>query len=590
MTSQRFAAALAALVVSLVVVASAMGDAADPIPSATHGSLVLHPDGSRTLTVSGGTDAVTDPGWQWTTHTGDCNTQRAGVGVAIVWNDPTDQGVNQTITGSTASGNVTVSPGTSTDNVVHPTPLTSPLTAVDIATPSDFANWRGGCGAYVNHTTPVTLPNGKTKTGSWNQGIWGPFSHTYPASVGGALSVCPLMYDVHGQAANTAPNNAQEVTAGGANHNTDNSLESNGSTPLGNGCFSIDIGSPHLSIVKEVSNNAGASYSKTVAVHAGDVVRYRFTVTNDGQIDLQNVHVNDLTGIADCDSSMTPASADIAVGQSATFTCDHTMGNADLTNTANATGSYVQPGAGSTDVTSADDSANVTVLPDAANPLIAIDKSGPATANAGDKVPYTLTVTNPGNVSFPEPVTVTDAQCNGAPVTLVSKNNDASPGALDPGDTWTYTCSVQTLVTDKSIHNVANVTAKDPAGTSATATDDATTALLAPGQVVLGTRIVPGRAQLLGPTGCASKAFSIRVRGTKIRSVKVTVDGKVIKRVKVLGSKTLKIRIDPSKLRVGVHRVVANVTFAKGSGTKPKTLRLSFQRCSKRLRAPRFTG
>jgi hypothetical protein len=32
------------------------------------------------------------------------------------------------------------------------------------------------------------------------------------------------------------------------------------------------------------------------------------------------------------------------------------------------------------------------------------------------------------------------------------------------------------------------------------------------------------------------------------------------------------------------------VTFQQGSGTKPKTMRLSFQRCAKKLAAPRFTG
>jgi hypothetical protein len=33
-----------------------------------------------------------------------------------------------------------------------------------------------------------------------------------------------------------------------------------------------------------------------------------------------------------------------------------------------------------------------------------------------------------------------------------------------------------------------------------------------------------------------------------------------------------------------------NVTFASDSGTKPKTIRLSFQRCAKKLAPPRFTG
>jgi hypothetical protein len=50
------------------------------------------------------------------------------------------------------------------------------------------------------------------------------------------------------------------------------------------------------------------------------------------------------------------------------------------------------------------------------------------------------------------------------------------------------------------------------------------------------------------------------------------------------------IRIDPGRLKVGVHRLIVNVTFQRGSGTKARTLRLAFQRCPRALRAPRFTG
>src|SRR5215210_2703220 len=83
----------------------ALADAPDPVPSATHGSMVINSDGSRTITVSGGTDESTDPGWKWTTHKSDCNTDRAGTGVAIIWNDPTDPGnpLTGTINGSSVT-------------------------------------------------------------------------------------------------------------------------------------------------------------------------------------------------------------------------------------------------------------------------------------------------------------------------------------------------------------------------------------------------------------------------------------------------------------------------------------------------------
>jgi hypothetical protein len=53
---------------------------------------------------------------------------------------------------------------------------------------------------------------------------------------------------------------------------------------------------------------------------------------------------------------------------------------------------------------------------------------------------------------------------------------------------------------------------------------------------------------------------------------------------------TYAVRIDPRRLRLGVHRLVVKVTFQRGSATKAKTFRLAFQRCPRALRAPRFTG
>ena len=105
---------------------------------------------------------------------------------------------------------------------------------------------------------------------------------------------------------------------------------------------------------------------------------------------------------------------------------------------------------------------------------------------------------------------------------------------------------------------------------------------------MLGERITPGTARLVGPTGCAAKVFKVRVRGTKIARVVFRLDGKVVAIRK--GGQALSLRINPAKFHVGVHRIVVRVTFQVGSGTKAKTLRLAFQRCARTLRAPRFTG
>jgi hypothetical protein len=112
-----------------------------------------------------------------------------------------------------------------------------------------------------------------------------------------------------------------------------------------------------------------------------------------------------------------------------------------------------------------------------------------------------------------------------------------------------------------------------------------------PAQLVLPERITPGAARLIAPTGCASKAFNARVRGSKIARVVFILDGKTVKTLRKPNSgKLFSVRVDPGKLRVGVHRIVAAITFQAGSGTRPKRQTISFQRCARKLQAPRFTG
>ena len=110
-------------------------------------------------------------------------------------------------------------------------------------------------------------------------------------------------------------------------------------------------------------------------------------------------------------------------------------------------------------------------------------------------------------------------------------------------------------------------------------------------QIVLGERIAPGSAQLVAPTGCVSKAFNARVKGVGVVKVVFTLDGKKIKTLtKPNSAKNFQVRVNPAKFRIGVHRIVATVTFAADTKKKPQTFRISFQRCAKRLAAPRFTG
>jgi uncharacterized repeat protein (TIGR01451 family) len=325
----------------------------------------------------------------------------------------------------------------------------------------------------------------------------------------------------------------------------------------------------------------------------GEKLSYTITVTNTGRATADDVQLTDVINGTNhgCAPLVGPAQGgSLAPGASITYACAYDAQHADEDSTHHIV---------NTATVTAKDPAGDPVAPQSASattrivhPAIKIEKTGPATGQAGDKIGYVLTVTNPGDEAFADAtVKVTDAQCNGAPVELIGKGGDASPATLDPGDVWTYSCSVQTNVGDTAVHNTALVEGADEFGKVVNSSGTADTTLTQPAQLVLPSRIVPGTAKLEGPTGCAAKAFNARVRGTKIATVTFLLDGKVVKRFKKpLASGSYALRVNPAKLRLGVHRLVANVTFQSGTGTKPKTIRLSFQRCGKKLADPRFTG
>jgi len=190
----------------------------------------------------------------------------------------------------------------------------------------------------------------------------------------------------------------------------------------------------------------------------GDALTFGFTVTNNGETPLSYVTVGDdrcatvtvkskRNGAGQPDS--TPGVLDLTDRWS--YECSmtvasHKNGEANpIVNTVTAAGqdTWKRP-------VSDTDTHSTLLLP----PALSIDKTGPATAQAGSAVLYTLVVTNPGDVPFMAPnVNVTDALCE-APPMLKTKNGDASPGQLDPGDSWTYTCTVQTLSTQTVVNNI----------------------------------------------------------------------------------------------------------------------------------------
>ena len=222
----------------------------------------------------------------------------------------------------------------------------------------------------------------------------------------------------------------------------------------------------------------------------GSDVTYTITLTNNGPTDATGVTVTDLlpSGVAFVSSlpsqgSYNDVSGVWSVGTlnaSATATLRLTatvLGTGNYENTAEVTTSDV-PDPDSTPnnhVPTEDDQDSSTIVP-SANPVLLVEKSGPATANVGDSLDYTVTVQHdPTSDGAPVYITsITDSL--GIPLSLSS--GDDGDGWLESSEVWVYTGSRVVLATDPtSLVNEACVSGEDYEGDPVSDCDSTTTTI-----------------------------------------------------------------------------------------------------------------
>ena len=187
---------------------------------------------------------------------------------------------------------------------------------------------------------------------------------------------------------------------------------------------------------------------------AGDVITYTITVTNNGNIDLQNVVVTDvLTGLTGDNAYEI---GDLAKGASATFETAYTVTEDDVVAggvTNVATGSADNKGDKPTEVVPGE----ATTDTEAVSPSISVEKvADNGVYGAGDEIHYTITVTNTGNVKL-SGVNVVDEK------TGLNETVDIAAGASQSFDT-TYAVTEDDIDAGEVV-NVATAKGTDPKGT-----------------------------------------------------------------------------------------------------------------------------
>jgi len=250
----------------------------------------------------------------------------------------------------------------------------------------------------------------------------------------------------------------------------------------------------------------------------GDVVTWRFTVTNTGASTLSGVAVTEqLAGVSALSYAWPGAAGTLAPGAQATATATYALTQADVdagsvVNTATASG---RPANGATASSTA--AATVAV---ASAPAVQVSKTGAlaasATGRAGDVVTYAFVVRNTGNQTLTR-VAVTDALAGLSAISYGTWPGTA--GTLAPGQQVTATATYRLTQNDVdrgSVANTADVTGTPPNGAVVRGSSSTTVPVTAAPAVAVTKQVAPiagGTASRAGDS--TTYTFTLRNTGNQ---------------------------------------------------------------------------
>ena len=233
------------------------------------------------------------------------------------------------------------------------------------------------------------------------------------------------------------------------------------------------VTAPAPALTIEKTAGAPVDTNNSGITDAGDTIAYTFTVTNNGNVPLHDVKINDpKIGAVTCKATTLAVGETIDCAADAPYVVteeDEAAGK--VVNTATSTGTDPDNG----EVTSNEDSTETPVTAPA--PALTIEKTAGAPVDtnnsgitdAGDTIAYTFTVTNNGNVPLHD-VKVNDPKVG----TVLCPETVLAPGQ-------SVTCSTEApyVVTEEDeaagkVVNTATSTGTDPDNGEVTSNEDST--------------------------------------------------------------------------------------------------------------------
>ncbi|NJX14654.1 DUF7507 domain-containing protein [Tamlana crocina] len=200
----------------------------------------------------------------------------------------------------------------------------------------------------------------------------------------------------------------------------------------------------------------------------GETITYTFTVTNQGNVSIANVVLDDplLGGALALASGDTDADNELDVTETWIYTSNYTITQSDISiglvsNQATVTGTSAG-GVGVSDLSdddniAEDDTTETTLCQSSDIALIKTaifnDTNNDGCSDVGETITYTFTVTNQGNVSIAN--VVLDDPLLGGALALASGDTDAD-NELDVTETWIYTSDYTITQSDINMGLVSN--------------------------------------------------------------------------------------------------------------------------------------